>query len=374
MYYSKPVLDAKNYINKNLTTDLSLEIIADYVHISPYYFHRLFLLSEGEAPMEYVRRRRLRAAACDLLSTDILIIEVAAEYRFESQDGFSRSFKRYYGVTPRDYRKMNALNRKFDDREKSKEACKIMYEANIYEKLMCSNSDKQEALSTFDKILELSQKARCSGLLSLEPEIDTVQPEIFKKSLQLLIDGIESGYIKEILMNYTLCEGYKGKELLIRLLIIEGVLAIQQGVQTAILREKLSSFFGEDYIGEIQKHCGMDSKAQSEKIDAFLNKNQNKSVIYKETSLLEEPLGRMDSRSLQRLLREINVLTLAIALTGASHTIQSKVIKNISKKFAIVLIDEINAMKAPIISEISDCQKQILETMHHLQKQGDITI
>jgi len=373
MHYSRPVQEAINYINQNLTECLSLEALADYAHFSSYHFHRLFLLCTGEAPMEYIRRLRLRSASYDLLSMKFNIIETAAKYRFESQDGFCRAFKRYYGITPGEYRKLN-FNKQSDSPKRIKEVHTIMYDMNIYERLTCSHSDKKEALYTLDKILELSEKAKCSGLLSLEQEIDVVQPEIFKKSIQMLIDGIEPESLREILMNYTLCGGYKGKELLIRMLIIESILAIQQGVQTLILREKLSSFFGEDFIGEIQKHFGLDSESQLKKIHDFIIKNQDKPFLSKETSLLEEPLGRMDHRSLQRLLREIDAVTLTMAISGASSKTQSKILKNVSKKIAVMLIDEIDAIGTHIISEIADSQKRVLETMHSLRNQGDIVI
>lgn len=175
-------------------------------------------------------------------------------------------------------------------------------------------------------------------------------------------------------MNYTLCGGHKGKELLIRILIIEGILSIQQGVHTLILREKLSSFFGEDFIGEIQKHFGLDSESQLKKIDAFIIKNQDKPFLSKETSLIEEPLGRMDNRSLQRLLREIDAVTLTTAISGASGKIQDKILKNVSKKLAVMLIDEMETLGTPIISEIADSQKRVLETMHNLRNQGEILI
>lgn len=171
MHYSKPVQDAINYINENFTADLSLEALADHVHFSSYHFHRLFLLCTGEAPMEYIRRQRLRAASRDLVSMKFNIIEIAANYKFESQDGFSRAFKRYYGITPGEYRKLNALIQQSDNPKRIEEVHTIMYGMNIYEKLACSHSDKKEALNTLDKILELSEKAKCSGLLSLEQEL-----------------------------------------------------------------------------------------------------------------------------------------------------------------------------------------------------------
>lgn len=374
MHYSEHVQDTINYINKNLTADLSLEDLAEYVHFSPYHFHRLFLLCTGDAPMEYIRRQRLRAASRDLVSMKFNIIEIAAKYRFESQDGFCRAFKRYYGITPGEYRKLNSLTQQQNDPERIEEVHTIMYDVNIYERLTCSHSDKKESLSTLDKILELSEKAKRSGLLSLEPEIDVVQPEFFKKSIQMLIDGIEPESLREILMNYTLCGGYKGKELLIRILIIEGILAIQQGVHPLILREKLSSFFGEDFIGDIQKHFGLDSESQLKKIDTFIIQNQDKPFLSKETSLLEDPLVRMNNRSLQRLLREIDAVTITTAISGASGKIQTKVLRNVSKKLAVTVIDEIDTVGTPIISKIADSQKRILETMHSLKNQGDIAI
>ena len=190
----------------------------------------------------------------------------------------------------------------------------------------------------------------------------------------MLIDGIEPESLRDILMNYSLCGGYKGKELLIRILIIEGILAIQQGVHTLILREKLSSFLGEDFIDGIQKHFGLDSESQLKKIDTFVIKNQDKPPFTKETSLLEEPLGRMDNRSLQRLLREIDAVTLVTAISGVSGKTQTKVLRNVSKKLAVELIDEMETLAIPITSEIADSQKRVLEIMHSLRNQGDIVI
>lgn len=373
MHYSKPVQEALNFINEHLTIDISLEALATHVHFSPYHFHRLFLLSAGETPMEYIRRQRLRSASQDLVSNRFSIIEIAAKFRFESQDGFCRAFKKYYGVTPGEYRKLN-FNKQTYSARLNEEAKTAMYDMNIYERLACSNDDKKEALSTIDKVLQLSEKVKISGILALEQEIDIVESEFFKKSIQLLIDGVEPEALKEILLNYTLCGDHRGKELLIRVLIIEGILAIQQGVHPLIIREKLSSFFGEDFISEICRHFGLDSESQLKKIESFISVYQDKPTRSKETSLLEEPLGRMVNRSLQRLLREIDKYTLVTAISGSSGKIQAKVLKSVSKKLAIMLIDEMDAIDAPNVSEIVDSQKHVLETMHSLRDQGDIVI
>ncbi|WP_127533206.1 helix-turn-helix domain-containing protein [Paenibacillus kobensis] len=370
MHYSKHVQEAINYIHANLSAEITLAGLADHVHFSPYHFHRLFLLCTGEAPMKYVRRLRLRAASQELISKQLNIIEIAAKYKFESQDGFCRAFKKYYGLTPGDYKK---LNDKMAD-PKLEEVSTIIYDMRIYENLTCSHDEKREALRTLEKVLELSDKAQQSGLLSLEPEMERVYPEFFKKSIQLLIDGIEPKSLREILQNYVLCGGYRGKELLIRILIMEAMLSIQEGVHTVVLREKLSSFFGDDFIEEMDKHFGLDRESQRKKLETFIAENENRSAVSKETSLLEEPISRMDDRSLQRLLRDIDEVTLVTAMCGGSGKIQAKLLKNVSNKRALVMMDGINTVGTPAISDMAISQKRVLETMHSLRNQGDIVI
>jgi AraC-like DNA-binding protein len=373
MNYSKLIHEAVNYINNNITADISLEALADLTHFSPYHFHRMFLLCTGEAPMEYIRRLRLRKASHELLMGQFGVIEIALKYRFESQDGFCRAFKKYYGITPGDYRKLN-FKKQSTNPKQIEEADAIMYDINIYEKLICSHDEKYEALSTLDRILELSAKAKNSCLLSLEPEIDKVQPEFFKKSIQMLIDGIEPESLKAILLNYALCSGCKGKELLTRILIIEGMLAIQQGVNTILIRENLSSFFGEDFIEDLQKNFGIDDESQQNKVDHYITRILEKPAFSKETSLLEEPFLRIDGRSLQRLLREFDIITLASAISGSSNELQTKVLKHVTKRTAVMLVSEIETLDALNVPDIKESQKQVLETMNSLRNQGDIVL
>jgi AraC-type DNA-binding domain-containing proteins len=371
MQHSKPIYETLIYINENLIADISLEGLAERANFSSYHFHRVFQIYTGEAPMEYVRRLRIRSASRELLSNKSTIIEIAYKYRFESQDGFCKAFKKYYGITPGEYRKLN-LRIELNRMRKSEEEKAIMYNMNIYTELVCSYDEKSEVLCTLDKVLELAEKARHSGLLSLESSIDEVQPEFFKKSIQLLIDGIEPESIKNILLNYALCGGYKGKELLMRIIILEGIIDIQQGAHPMVIREKLSSFFGEDYIGAIQKHFGLDSESQRKKIESFLFRNKDKTVTSKDTNLLEEPLARMDSRSLQRLLREVDAYTLVIAISGSSGSTQDRVLRHVSKKRTISLINEIETKELPLVSDIIESQRQILETMINLRTQGEV--
>ena len=287
MQYTNFLQETLFFINENLTADISLESLAERMNFSPYHFHRLFKAFTGEVPMEYVRRHRIRSASRDLVSNKSNIIEIALKYKFESQDGFCRAFKKYYGITPGEYRKLNKrlLSNGTSQYEEDKI---IMYDPSVYKDLICNKEEKSEVLRTLDKILELSDRANQFGLLSLESEINEVQPEFFKKSIQMLIDGMELGSFRKILLNYAFCSGYKGKDLLIRIIILEGITAIQQGTHPVVIREMLSSYFGEDYIVEIQKHFGIDDESQQKKNKVILSQNLRNARIFKGN----QPLGR----------------------------------------------------------------------------------
>lgn len=102
---SRKIIDqCVSYINTHLKESLSLEILAELVSFSPYYFSRLFTLYMGMPVMEYVRRRRLACAADDLC-TGRQVLDVALDYGFSSHTGFSKAFRKVYGFSPSEYRR-----------------------------------------------------------------------------------------------------------------------------------------------------------------------------------------------------------------------------------------------------------------------------
>ncbi|GKS12030.1 AraC family transcriptional regulator [Paenibacillus chitinolyticus] len=102
--YSETVNRTLSYIEAHLKEELNLEILAERAAFSMYHFHRIFQAQVGMPPADYIRRRRLSSAACSLLGTERRILDIALEYRFDSQESFTRSFKRMFLMTPGQYR------------------------------------------------------------------------------------------------------------------------------------------------------------------------------------------------------------------------------------------------------------------------------
>lgn len=72
---------------------------------SQWHAARLFKEVTGKAPFEYVRLRRLSAAAQSLRETPSRVVDVAFDFVFDSHEGFTRAFARQFGMPPRTFRK-----------------------------------------------------------------------------------------------------------------------------------------------------------------------------------------------------------------------------------------------------------------------------
>ena len=94
---------AIEYINENLTQDLSLETVSKELSVSPIYFHNVFKTSVSKTLRDYVEQQRIKKAINLLQTTNLTLTQIAFECGFSSQSYFSYAFKRKMGLTPRQY-------------------------------------------------------------------------------------------------------------------------------------------------------------------------------------------------------------------------------------------------------------------------------
>jgi AraC family transcriptional regulator len=92
------------YIQVHLDEDLALARMAEIAGLSPYHFHRLFQETIGETLKEYTRRLQLERAAYQLKIRDDSILDIALNNGFRNHETFSRGFRSWFGVSPRQYR------------------------------------------------------------------------------------------------------------------------------------------------------------------------------------------------------------------------------------------------------------------------------
>ena len=99
MKYIDTVQKVLNYIENNIRDNFTLEELSERFSFSMFHFNRIFKATSGEPVMEYVKLRKLESAAQALISGG-RIVEVALDHGFGSQEAFTRSFKKTYGMSP----------------------------------------------------------------------------------------------------------------------------------------------------------------------------------------------------------------------------------------------------------------------------------
>ncbi len=95
---------AISYISKNYSKPLFLEDVAQYVHLNPAYLSSIFKQYSGSAFRDYLNMVRIEESKRLLANTDYSIIDIAIAVGFEDQSYFSKVFKKYTGLTPKQYR------------------------------------------------------------------------------------------------------------------------------------------------------------------------------------------------------------------------------------------------------------------------------
>ncbi|MBN2713252.1 MAG: helix-turn-helix domain-containing protein [Planctomycetes bacterium] len=96
-----PVFD---YINNHLGERLSLEKLAGVMHLQPNYFSNRFVAVTGMPPMLFINRRRIQEISSRLRFADETLGELAERYGFSDAFHLSKVFKRFTGLSPRQYR------------------------------------------------------------------------------------------------------------------------------------------------------------------------------------------------------------------------------------------------------------------------------
>jgi two-component system response regulator YesN len=98
------IVRLNQYIKDHLSSDLSLDTLADLVHMNSSYLSNLYKQSTGKNISDYIIELRIEKAKDMLRNSSYKIHEIADLMGFGAAPYFTRYFKRHVGITPQEYR------------------------------------------------------------------------------------------------------------------------------------------------------------------------------------------------------------------------------------------------------------------------------
>ena len=105
--YSELIRPALQFMMENFRENITVEQLADLVHLSKSYFMGCFKKAVGVGAMEHLTQLRMNAACDALSSTDKMISDISFHCGYSNLSNFNRQFKKVVGCTPNEYRKQN---------------------------------------------------------------------------------------------------------------------------------------------------------------------------------------------------------------------------------------------------------------------------
>lgn len=100
------IAKAMEFISENFASRITLEDVAQSVHLTPSYFSKLFSEINGKSFVKYLIEQRIEHAKMLLATTDLSVTAIAFSSGFGSFSAFSRAFLTHSGMQPHEFRKL----------------------------------------------------------------------------------------------------------------------------------------------------------------------------------------------------------------------------------------------------------------------------
>ncbi|MBR1603456.1 MAG: flagellar motor switch protein FliG [Synergistaceae bacterium] len=147
-----------------------------------------------------------------------------------------------------------------------------------------------------------------------------------------------------------------------------------------VLERKLSSVMGQDFtmaggIDSVVSIVNSADRTTERNIMEYLEENDPElAEEIKKRLFVFEDIMRLDDRSLQRILRDVDLKELSLALKGATEELKTKFFKNMSKRAAEMLQEDMDFMGPVRVKDVEEAQQKVVNVVRSLEEQGEIVI
>ncbi len=141
---------------------------------------------------------------------------------------------------------------------------------------------------------------------------------------------------------------------------------------SGIVSQQFSKVGGVDTAAEIMNN--IDRQTEKKIMERLSQETPELAEEIRRRMFVFEDILKLDDRSIQLVLREVDTRDLAVALKGASDEVKEKIFKNMSKRAAQILKDELEFMGPVRVKDVEEAQQKIINVIRRLEEAGEIVI
>ena len=147
-----------------------------------------------------------------------------------------------------------------------------------------------------------------------------------------------------------------------------------------VLEKKLSTLSSEDYsaAGGVESIVEIlnlvDRASEKQIIEALEDEDPELAEEIKKRMFVFEDIVMLDDRSIQKVMREVDSQELAKALKSVDTEVQDKIFRNMSKRAASMLKEDMEYMGPVRLKDVEEAQQKIVSIIRHLEDTGEIVI
>jgi flagellar motor switch protein FliG len=147
-----------------------------------------------------------------------------------------------------------------------------------------------------------------------------------------------------------------------------------------VLEKKLSTLSSEDYTtaGGVESIVEIlnlvDRASEKQIIEALEDEDPELAEEIKKRMFVFEDIVMLDDRAIQKVMREVDSQELAKALKSVDTEVQDKIFRNMSKRAATMLKEDMEFMGPVRLKDVEEAQQKIVSIIRHLEDTGEIVV
>jgi len=147
-----------------------------------------------------------------------------------------------------------------------------------------------------------------------------------------------------------------------------------------VLESQLENVLGQDLsqaggAGSVAEILNLADRATERKIlDNLVQKDPELATEVKNLMFVFDDILLLDDKSMQRVLKEVDIKDLSIALKGTGEEMKDQCLRNVSERVAQTIVEEMDFMGPVRLRDVEEVQQRIVDIVRSLEEDGEIVI